>query len=416
MKMKRKKTNYFFKKGKVSFVIDGAAGSSGKSLISSYMVKHADKVDFLMSAFTPNASHTVIDDEGNDFVFKIFCGGSQYHERLKAVYIVDNAAIELKTLFKEIEYLGIPKEKVRISPRCMIVQQIDKDFEAGLCNLNGDYYSTDELQDGTVKTGSTCSGSGTVLAKKVVRNKTLVVAKDVPELQEFLYPMDEIVNRMENGESGLMEIAQGYPLSINHHTFAPYTTSRNVTVTNAMNDAMLPPKYAGNVLINWRTFPIKIHSYKYQALDDGRFLTWDEVQSNTTAYERIESYSGDFFSDQTELTWEQITKDSGSEKPLMECTTLTKLPRRIATFSKQNLLEAIKFNDTGNEIFMCLNFVNYIDSDSYRKRTMDELSTKSNIAIDTWIEKYISNTIFGLKNVSLKFLGTGERIEDRIEL
>jgi hypothetical protein len=418
--MNRKKTNYFFKKGKISFVIDGAAGSSGKSLISSYLVKHSNNVDFLVSAFTPNASHTVIDDDGSNFVFKIFCGGTQYHEKLKAVYIADNAAIELKTLWKEIDYLKIPRSKVRISPRCAIVQQIDMDFEAGLCDLDGKYYSADEIGDGTILTGSTCSGSGAVLAKKVVRNKTLVVAKDIPELQEFLYPMDEIINRLEKGEYGLMEIAQGFPLSKNHHTFAPNTTSRNVTITNALNDAMLPPKYAGNVLLNWRTYPIKIHSFKYQSKIDGRFITWDEVQSNKIPYTKINSYSGDFYKDQQELSWEDITKLSGSDKPIMECTTLTKLPRRVATFSKQNLIEAIKFNDTGHNIFLCVNFCNYVQADLYRKRSKDDLSNKINDWLDNnileTIETEFGNKHIGTDRIKLAYLGTGECIEDRIEL
>ena len=422
---KRTKTNNFFKNGKISFVMDGAAGSSGKSLISSYLVKHANNVDFILSAFTPNASHTVIDDDGKEFVFKIFAGGSQYHEKLKAVYITDNAAIELKTLWKEIDYLGIPKEKVRISPMCMIVQQIDIDYEAGLCDLDGNYYSKNELRDGTVKTGSTCSGSGTVLAKKVLRNKTLVKAKDVEELKEFLYEMDEIISRLETGDRGLMEIAQGFPLSVNHHMFAPHTTSRNVTVTNAMNDAMIPPRFAGNVLINFRTYPIKIHSNKYKCNKTGKFLTWDEVNKMKTDidYVVVESNSGDFYPDQTEMSWDQITKESGSEKKLMECTTLTKLPRRIASFSKQNLVEAIRFNDTGGQIWLCVNFVNYVVSGIYGEREYFNLHIdfEKYEKLHNWIHENITRVIYADNSidetrVSLKYLGTGEKIEDRIEM
>jgi adenylosuccinate synthase len=409
-------TNYFFAKGKVSFVIDGAAGSSGKSLISSFLVKHSNKVNFLVSSFTPNASHTVIDDDGSEFVFKIFCGGSQYHEKLEAVYIADNAAIELNTLVKEMAYLKIPKHKVRISPRCAIVNQIDKDYEAGLCSLDGDYYSEDELRDGTVKTGSTCSGSGTVLAKKVVRNKTLMLAKDVPQLKDMLYDMDEIINRLEAGQSGLYEIAQGFPLSMNHHRFAPHTTSRNVTVTNALNDAMLPPKYAGNVMINWRTFPIKIHSKKYKSIETGEFLTWDEVQSGSVPYQEIQSYSGDFYPDQREMTWDEITINSGSHKKIMECTTLTKLPRRIASFSKENLREAIKFNDTGGKIYLTINFTNYVVASIYGLRDHKQMTEEQIVKLRNWYDDNIKPVLEEeqFKDVSIKYFGTGAKIEDRI--
>lgn len=415
---KNMNTNYFFKKGKVSFLMDGAAGSSGKSLLSSYLVKHSNRVNFLISAFTPNASHTVIDDgDKEEFVYKIFCGGSQFHEKLDAVYIADNAAIELDTLWKEIKHLGIPHNKVRISPRCGIVQQIDKDYEAGLCSIDGDYYAQDMLRDGTVKTGSTCSGSGAVLAKKVVRNKTLVVAKDIPELQEFLYEMDEIVDRLEAGQSGLFEIAQGYPLSMNHHRFAPHTTSRNVTVTNAMNDAMLPVKYAGHLMLNWRTFPIKIHSRKYKCRETGKFLHWDEVQKiGVENTDIIESNSGDFYPDQREINWEDITKNSNSLEPIMECTTLTKLPRRIASFSKMNLKEAIKFNDTGGKIFMTFNFINYLDAGMMGARSMEDLSMIHKEKVFDWFDKNVASVVSNFPQVEIKYIGTGKYVEDRIDV
>lgn len=412
-----KNTNYFFKKGKVSFVMDGTAGSSGKSLLTSYLVAHSNKVDFLLSSFTPNASHTVTDDDGKEFVFKIFAGGSQYHERLKAVYIVDNSAIELKTLWEEMQYLGIPKEKVRISPRCAIVTQIDKDYEAGLCSIDGEYYSKGEERDGTVKTGTTASGSGSVLAKKVIRNKTLVVAKDIPELADMLYSMDEIINRLDNGECGLYEIAQGYPLSMNHHRFAPHTTSRNVTVSNALNDAMIPPHYSGNVFINFRCLPIKIHSKKYKCNETGKFLTWDEVTSrDASKYTVVESYSGDFYPDQREISWDDVTRLSGSTERIMEVTTLTKLPRRIATFSKMNLQEAIKFNRTGRT-YLSFNFVNYICSGCADVRDLKHLSKEDEAHILRWFEENVFSALDGFEEtIEIKLLGTGKRIEDKIEV
>jgi len=412
-------TDYFFKRGKVSFVMDGAAGSSGKSLLTSFLVEHSDKVNFLMSSFTPNASHTVSNDDGSEYVFKIFAGGSQFHERLEAVYIVDNSAIELETLWKEMEYLKIPREKVRISPRCAIVQQIDKDFEAGLCDFHGNYYSEDELGDGTILTGSTCSGSGAVLARKVVRNKLLKTAKDCPELKDMLYPMDEIVNRLDSGQCGLYEIAQGFPLSMNHHRFAPHTTSRNVTTSNALNDAMLPPSYCGHVFINLRTYPIKIHSKKYKDKVSGNFLTWEEVQSaSPESYEVVESYSGDFYPDQHEMSWDEVTKMSGSPTKIMEVTTLTKLPRRIANFSKINLEEAVLFNNTGHRVFLSVNFMNYVVASISGKRSFEEMTKDEQDMIDKWLSENINETVHRLKfrgvNVSMKYIGTGKLVNDKI--
>ena len=125
------KTDDFFVPGKVSFVLDVSAGSSGKGTIESYLVKHSTTCKFAISSNSPNASHTVCDDKGT-FVFKILPTAALYHGQLDMVYIVAGATFDTASLEKEMKYCGIPRNKVMVHPRCGIVTVIDEDYEKGL--------------------------------------------------------------------------------------------------------------------------------------------------------------------------------------------------------------------------------------------------------------------------------------------
>lgn len=472
------------KKGHLNFLMDGSFGSSGKGKMSSYLVSNPneEKVDYLVTSNSANASHTVIEN-GKEYCFKVLPSASIHHESLIGVYITSGSSFDVESLFKEIEMIGISHNKVFISPRAGIITQLDKDFESGKCDLDGTYFHT--IGDGTTKTGTTASGSGSVLAKKTVRNKTLVVASDIAELDHMISAVDnDILQLHHEGKTGLFEIGQGYPLSNNHPLFAPHTTSRNVTVTAALNDAFLPVYVAGNVILNFRTYPIKIHSKRYISTEDkvmkyvvsetpdksgglkvdqwienrtnelelltpvrlalvmkrieayhhpyhkvtkvspslievkiavGEALSWDEVQSGDFKYEVKESNSGDFYPDSEEISWEELSEKSGQK--VFECTTLTKLPRRVATFSKMNVTDAIIHNHAGHETFITMNFINYVDSDM-----TDRTGLTENITTKTydWIEENMSGIITGFKssgiNVELALLGTGAETNSMIDL
>lgn len=432
----QERIKHVFQAGKVNFLLDGNAGSSGKGKFAEYLVDK-ENVDFLITSNSANASHTVVKD-GKEYVFKALPSGSVHHEKLKAIYIVDGASFEVDTLLKEIEMVGIPRSKVRISPRAGIIMQADKDYEAGLADLNGNVQN----HNGTIKTGTTASGSGSVLAKKVLRNSTLVTAGMVSEIQDMISPNTslEIMTRVDEGETGFFEIGQGFPLSNNHHLFAPHTTSRNVTVSSALNDAFLPPYLAGNVVINFRTFPIKIHSRKYQATEDGGFIypaetTESELFKSHTlfsGFERIgeevlvkinkgdflswyekdhiphtviESNSGDFYPDQEEISWEELNNRLGNDGlEIFECTTLTKLPRRIAEFSVMNLDDAILHNRTNGQMFISVNFVNYVDKNL--TGVTDPSGIIDSETYSEWEAKYLEPSMIA-HGVKLAMLGTG---------
>ena len=167
----------------------------------------------------------------------------------------------------------------------------------------------------------------------------------------------------------------------------------------------LPTKYLGPVLLNFRAFPIRINSNKYIGLD-GKHLTWAEVEAGVP-HTVFNGNSGGWYDDQHEISWDELTKNSGSPKKIIEVTSVTKLPRRVATFSVDNVMEALKYNNTGHEMYVSINFMNYVDNAMSGMTDAGKLTEKAK----EWLSE---NTSKFVDKVWL--LGTGMNTEDMIVL
>lgn len=441
--------NYLFTKGKMLFLLDGyAAGSAGKGKLESFVIKHSNNCNFIVTTNSANASH-IVWDEGREMMFKCLPSSAYMHEKLDAIYLTAGSVFEVKTLLHEIEMCGIPRSKVRINPKAGIIQKIDIDFEKGLCDLDGNYFP--EMGEGTIKGGSTCSGSGAVRAKKCLRHKTLVFASDIPEFKDMICETEiEIMERLGKEECGMMQIGQGFPLSYGLANTKKNSTARNVTIAAALDDAMLPPYVVSDVLMNGRVFPIKIANYKnlsvgeqlYKQIKGGSiikedypehlfkvvmsasgidvwtkpnvFVSGDDLDKFPDyPYKKIDSYSGDFYPDQKEISWEEVEAQYGKEIPdEIKRTSLTKLPRRCATFSKLLLEDGIIYNlppDPYN-IYISINFMNWIDGNMDDNK--DQISEKQ----QQWLEENIYPVIGIYPNVGLAFLGTGKESDSMVQL
>ncbi len=406
---KNKSTADFFVPGKISIILDSCAGSSGKGKIGSFVTQNAGGAyHFVCNTFAPQASHIVHDRNHAEICYKQLNSCAHRHEEFEKMYIGQGASISLKALLDEIALTGIPAEKIGISALTPIVQDIDRLYEEGKVGFDGK--QLESHHDGTIKNGSTCSGVGVARARRVVRDKNILLAKDVPELKQYICDVPgEILDRLAKGQSGLLEIAQGFQLSNGLPEFYPYCTCRNVTVAAGLDDMMLPITVVGNVLLNMRTLPIRIASKKYIEDATGTHLTWEQVKSGKHKYKEVESFSGHGYNDQTELSWDDVKKQSGATIPESAIlTSLTKLPRRVFTFSQRNLVDAIMHNQTPYMVYLSVNFVNWIDGEMEGKT--DEITEK----IHNWVDLNIAPVMENQPNVVLRYLGTGKYTEDTV--
>jgi len=412
-------TNDLFEPGMLTICMDASAGSSGKGKIGSYVAEKADNWQFCCNAFSAQAGHWVVLDSDRKYFYQTFNSCAYLGDKYEKMYVGPGSAIELEALFREIEESNIPLSKIGIHPLATIIQEKDAAFERGEVDFDGNAIPK---HDGTMKTGSTCHGVGACRARRVLRRPDLLLAKNVPELKEFICDStEEIIARLESGQAGLLEIAQGFQLSLMLPNMYPYCTSRNVTVAAGFDDMMLPVAYAGNVVMNCRTYPIRINSNKYRDRDTGAHLVWDQIEEykNKGKLEVYKGNSGPGYDDQVEMTWDELTEISGSPEPIIEMTSVTKLPRRVFTFSQKNLEQAIRYNRTTGRTFLSINFANYVDYEMTGKQGVatGDASDTSLVSLKfiRWLNENVRPTA-DKANAIVKYIGTGPLTDDMVVL
>ena len=405
-----------FKPGKITTVLDGGAGSSAKGLRGAYIWKHmGGEATFAVNTFMSNAAHSITHDDGREFV----------HQTLSSItsigsydrqYVSPGCAFSEQEMAQELTKCKVGPDKVGIHPNAVIVMQKDIDYEKGLVDFEGNV----KLVRGSanLNIGSTLHGVGAARARRVLRRPDVVLARDIPAFADFICNTStDIMSRLNGKQAGLGEIAQGFHLSL-MSLFFPKTTSRNCSVAAFLDDAMLPPSVLGPVVLNYRTFPIRVNNNKYIRKGDGKILTWTEFnETSEQDREIIRGDSGGCYEDQVECQWSQISETAG--EPIFECTSLTKLPRRVFSFSRVNLIESLRFNNTGDDVYISVNFMNYVDSAVKGKRTKNEVLTPKVIA---WLKDNVINDevlkACALNNVKLNglFIGTWKTVDDSVFL
>lgn len=417
-----------FKPGKLTFVLDGGAGSSAKGIRGANIWRHmkSDHTKFAVNTFMENAAHSIAHTDDKEMVHQCLSSVTTL-EGCEEQYISPGAVFAVDTFTKEIDKANtfindlndtagnqIGPKNVKIHPNLALVTEKDVLYEKGLVDFEGNKKDVQESLN--LKIGSTLHGVGAARARRVLRRPDALIAKNVPELESFVANTNELImDRLMNGESGLGEIAQGYQLSLMSR-FYPRTTSRNCSISAFLDDSLLPPSVCGPAIINFRTFPIRVNNNKYVRKSDGKILTWAEFNDTKDEDKMIvKGNSGDGYPDQVELSWDEISKSAGDK--IFECTTLTKLPRRAFSFSKMNLIEALTFNNTGDDMYISVNFMNYVDASVKGKRKLNEVMTPKVIA---WIKNNIWNnelvTEYKLNRLNIRglFIGTWKTIDDSV--
>lgn len=311
--------------GKVNVVIDGQWGSTGKGkLVGLLAQKH--NPELAVCNFMTNAGHTWCPDNGGDPVMVQQLPSCLINKKT-LLHIAGSAAIDLNVFNRELDRFDViygVRHRLSVDPRAMVITKEDKETEAASLH----------------HISSTVKGCGAAVASKVMRKAKL--ANEYPDQFKFVETEKVVHVGLRAGWKVLFETAQGFDLSLNHGTRYPYCTSRDITVSQALNDACVPPKVLGHVYASLRANPIRVgNAYEF------------------TKSAGPNGWSGPSYPDQQELTWDEVTQLSGSDQPLLERTTVTNKVRRIFTFSHMQLDRFIKVNAPD---FLCINFVNYIDA------------------------------------------------------
>lgn len=352
--------------GRFNVVMGAQAGSEAKGKVSAYLAdKHGVKV-FVMTA-SPNAGHTVIKD-GNKYVtHHIPCGAFGSKEK-PVILLTPGSVINPTILLEEIKKFGKYLGWIWIDPRAAIItpkHQVQEKEKLRLGNSTG-------------------QGVGEARKQKLDR-VDVTRAIDIPELHTMVSSINPILlDFLDRGETVIAESTQGFDLCLEHGADPQYCTTRLISPQAELAYAGVPCDYLGDVYGVLRPYPIRINN--------------------------SEGTSGPY-PGAREMTWEEVTRLSGSPSDLTEITTTTKRVRRVFSFSDYRWLA---FCRICRPTHLALNFANYLDWDCYQySGTM----TVNNI-YKTW--KRIGSAIRKLDRVSLgakvSLIGTGPNHEDIVEV
>ncbi len=303
---------HLFEPNGIHVVVDGQFGSTGKGALSAWLADEAikDNAEFkgVISNAGPNSGHTFYFGD-TKYVLKQLPSFAVYQAlagNKLDIILTAGSIIDPEILAREAEqYPG----EIFVNPNAAVITPEDKHAE----------------HSGTIAAvAGTRSGTGAALARKVQRDPEAVFRH---AFHMYDWPgnirVDNPLIRWRS-KRYFMEVSQGFSLGINQR-FYPKCTSRECTVSQAISDASLPPRSVKRTYMSMRTYPIRVGNV------DGHS-------------------SGEWYDDQVEITWEEINQPP-------ELTTVTQRERRIATFSTQQMIDAVTANDPD---FVFMNFANYL--------------------------------------------------------
>jgi adenylosuccinate synthase len=294
----------------VTVVVGGQFGSEGKGKVAYFLAKEK-AASIAVRVGGPNSGHTVINESGNAMILR----------QIPTAALLPNVTnvlpagsyLDLAVLFEEIAKLKLDSKRLLIDPNAVIITEKEQADEKKA--------SLREL------IGSTESGTGAAVCKRIQRGSTIRLAKDEDRLHQYISPVTSFMrSALKRGQRVIIEGTQGFGLSPLHSPYYPFATSRDTTASAFVSEAGLSPLDVDEVVLVLRTFPIRVSGNSGPLPD--------------------------------EIDWQTITHESTSLLPIVELTSVTRSVRRVARFNAEVVRQAIAAN-TPNLIVM--NHLDYID-------------------------------------------------------
>jgi adenylosuccinate synthase len=332
----------------VTVVVGGQFGGEGKGKVAHYLAREMG-AKAAVRVGGSNSGHTVIDPAGNALILRQLPTSSI----LPDVTCVLGAGsyIDVDILYDELTRTGLSADRLYIDPNAVVVTE--------------DEVSAEKSSSLRSSIGSTQSGTGAAVIRRISRDGTARLAKDDERLNQFVRPVVPYMRELlTEGERIIIEGTQGFGLSLLHTPYYPYATSRDTSASAFVAEAGLSPLDVDDIVLVIRSFPI-----------------------------RVGGNSGPLAN---EIDWDTVSNESNSTKELLELTSVTKTERRVAKFDPAIVAKAITVNYPTTIV---MNHLDYIDmSCSYS----DYITEKALLFVKR-VEKQINRHIdyLGVSNKSL---------------
>ncbi|MBN2013972.1 MAG: adenylosuccinate synthetase [Candidatus Altiarchaeota archaeon] len=245
-----------------TIVVGGHFGDEGKGKIISYLALK-DRPDIIARAGVgPNAGHTVY-WEGREYGLRMIpCGFVNEASRL---LVGAGVLVDPKRFQEEVKMTGT-EGRIFVDSRCAVIEQRHKEEDAGDKFLH-------------TKVGTTGSGCGPANAERA--HRTIKLARDFPELREYLADVPlEVNSAIDSGKEVLVEASQGFGLSLFYGTY-PYVTSKDTSAGMAAVDVGIGPTKVDDVLVIYKAYTTRVGEGPQNTLiteeNISQYPLWQEV-------------------------------------------------------------------------------------------------------------------------------------------
>ena len=337
----------------VTVVVGGQYGSEGKGKVCAHLAM-TDDVDCMVRCGGPNSGHTV-DVGGERYQLRQIPAG--FVNPTTRLLIAPGALVNPRVFLEEVVLCGLDSSRIGIDENAAVIEDEDIVAEQAL-DLQG-------------RLGSTGSGVGVAVSRRVLRDPGFRRAKDHPDLARFTMSVrGEISSLLTTGGSVVVEGTQGFGLSLYHAREWPYRTSRDTTAHSFLGEVGLGVRDF-EVVMAVRTFPIRV--------------------------------SGDSGPLEKEVTWADVEHLSGYPHEISEYTTATKRLRRVGCFDWGIIREAIEANSPSR---IALHGADYLD---FRNKSVNRYADLTPCA-RAFVEDVEKRT-----GIPVSFIGTGPTNEEIID-
>ncbi len=295
----------------VTVVVGGQYGSEGKGKVCHFLARE-QKAAAMVRVGGPNSGHTSFGDDDSPQVLRQLPMSA-----LDAglCLLGPGSYVDPEVLLAEIERLGLGPERVCVDYRAMVIGPGDREAErrGGLGE----------------RIGSTCSGTGSAVQRRIDRRSEDDLAVAAPALRPYIGDtVTRVRELLAEGRRVIVEGTQGFGLSLLHSPHYPFVTTRDTSAAGAISEAGLSPLDVDEVVLVLRSFPI-----------------------------RVAGRSGPF--DAEEVDWETIAREAGLDSPPEELTSVTRKIRRVARFEPTVVVKAVQVNAPTRVV---LNHLDHVDA------------------------------------------------------
>ncbi len=354
----------------VSVVVGGHYGDEGKGKVVSYLAMEDDPKVIARAGVGPNAGHTVYKDGVKYGLRMLTCGFVNEKSQLA---IGAGVLVDIKQFLDEVE-ITKTGGRIFVDKRCSIIEEEHKELDKS---------------ENSKKIGTTASGCGPGNAARV--NRIARLAKDAPELSEYLADVPQMVNdAARKGEEVLIEASQGFGLSLYYGNY-PYVTSKDTSASTACADVGLGPTNVDDVYVIFKAYMSRVGEDPYIHYLSDEDVGKDPLWKSVLARADDAGMPG-------ENANEKIAHLFG------EKGTVTGRPRKIAAFDFDLAKYSIMVNGATQIVLTCVD-----------KMFPECLGVKSYDGLSKDAKSFLNN-LEDQMEVPLTLISTGPDVSDVVDL